>query len=376
MEKSSTWLTLPSGEVIEVPYHHSNGLPMLFECSKPSILLTWDDIDSEAVHLNMAHEANQNFTRDKKEYLLNHQKACHANGSWVQELMRGRKYDDGKGNILQLPPVFPTKHKKTKSCDRPRCAGCLLGKMGRRSTCSSLTQNLGEMTLRAGSITPGSLIFCDQYSSSELGRRWETFGREHDRDKFIGGTLYYDSSSTVMHCNHQVSLQAGDTIAGKHKVEEFYQSIGSPIQSFRGDNQIFNSAEFLDDCARSHQTVNFCGVGAHHQNGVAERAIQTVTKWARTIMIDAAINWPDQADLSLWPMAMDHAVWMWNHLPKEGVGLSPLELATGIKSSHEELKRLHVWGCPGFLVAMILGSPSLLPPFLFLLFQEMGKNFK
>ena len=233
--------------------------------------------------------------------------------------------------------------------------------MGRRSTEASLTQNLGEMNLRAGNVIPGNLVFCDQYHSSVLGRRWETRGKEHDRDKFVGGTLYYDSASTVMHCHHQVSTRVGDTIEGKHKVEEFYESIGYPIKAFRADNQIFNSEAFLDDCARSNQTMNFCGVGAHHQNGVAERVIQTVTKWARTIMIDAAIQWPDQADLSLWPMAMDHAVWMWNHLPKENVGLSPLELATNVISDRTELKRLHVWGCPGFVLKPQLQDGKKIP---------------
>ena len=62
--------------------------------------------------------------------------------------------------------------------------------------------------------------------------------------------------------------------------------------------------------------MTYCGTGAHHQNE-AERAIQTVTRWARTLIIDAAIHWPDEVDLDLWPMAMTHAVWVWNHLPKQ-----------------------------------------------------------
>ena len=27
--------------------------------------------------------------------------------------------------------------------------------------------------------------------------------------------------------------------------------------------------------------------------------------------------------LDQWPMAMDHAVWIWNNLPSEGDGISP-----------------------------------------------------
>jgi len=67
-------------------------------------------------------------------------------------------------------------------------------------------------------------------------------------------------------------------------------------------------------------------------------------------MIDAAVHWPDQTNFELWPMAMDHAVWMWIYLPKQDVGISPLELATGTQSDHEEVKGLHGWSCPGFVL--------------------------
>ena len=49
-------------------------------------------------------------------------------------------------------------------------------------------------------------------------------------------------------------------------------------------------------------------------------------------------------------MAMDHAVWVWNHLPKQRVGLSPLELFTNVRSDHSSLDRLHIWGCPGYVL--------------------------
>ena len=49
-------------------------------------------------------------------------------------------------------------------------------------------------------------------------------------------------------------------------------------------------------------------------------------------------------------MAMSHAVWVWNHLPKQNVGLSPLELFTGVRSDHASLNRLHIWGCPGYVL--------------------------
>ena len=42
---------------------------------------------------------------------------------------------------------------------------------------------------------------------------------------------------------------------------------------------------------------NRSGVGAKHQNAHAERTIQTISYWARIMMVHTAINWPsDGAD--------------------------------------------------------------------------------
>jgi transposase InsO family protein len=87
------------------------------------------------------------------------------------------------------------------------------------------------------------------------------------------------------------------------------------IKSFRADNAPFNAAEFKNDLENKGQTISFSGVGAHHQNGAAERAIKTTTSWARTMMLHAILHWPEQTTLDLWPFAMDHAVYCWNHLP-------------------------------------------------------------
>jgi hypothetical protein len=101
------------------------------------------------------------------------------------------------------------------------------------------------------------------------------------------------------------------------------------LQSFRADNMPFNSKEFKSDLVTKGQTLSLSGVGAHHQNGVAERAIQTVTQWARSMLLHQVLHWPDQAQLDLWPFALEHAVYLWNHLPKKDSLIAPVELFTG-----------------------------------------------
>ncbi len=41
----------------------------------------------------------------------------------------------------------------------------------------------------------------------------------------------------------------------------------------------------------------------------------TAFAMARTMMLHAAVRWPDVADSALWPMAVDSAVHIFNHVP-------------------------------------------------------------
>jgi hypothetical protein len=137
--------------------------------------------------------------------------------------------------------------------------------------------------------------------------------------------------------------------------------VGVTIRQFHSDNGVFSSNEFREHCARLGQTLRFSGVGAHHQNGVAERAIQTVTNMARANMLHATLHWPDRSFIDLWPLAMNYAVWVYNKLPQHGAGLSPEELFSGIKCSRSNLPRAHVFGCPVYILDPRLQDGKKIP---------------
>jgi hypothetical protein len=80
-----------------------------------------------------------------------------------------------------------------------------------------------------------------------------------------------------------------------------------------------------------HQQQTFSGVGAKHQIGHAERSIQTIMSIACTFMIHVSLHWDEHGSdaVALWPFAVRHAVWLYNHLPNGVTGLSPIEIVTG-----------------------------------------------
>ncbi|KAL7474968.1 hypothetical protein ACHAW6_000907, partial [Cyclotella cf. meneghiniana] len=103
------------------------------------------------------------------------------------------------------------------------------------------------------------------------------------------------------------------------------------------------------------------GVAAHHQNGVAERAICTITNIARANTLHATLHWPDQSFIDLWPLAMSYAVCVYNKLPQHGAGLSPEELFSGVKSPRSGLPRAHVFGCPVYVLDPRLQDGQKIP---------------
>ena len=128
-------------------------------------------------------------------------------------------------------------------------------------------------------------------------------------------------------------LAAGETVKSKKQFEAVIHTHGVSVKYYHADNFPFCTKTFVVYITTKSQTIDYTGVGAKHQNAVAEQAIQTVTSWARTMMLHEIIMWPDQANLELWPFALNQAVFIWNHLPKEEGGMSPVELLSNTKVS-------------------------------------------
>ena len=123
----------------------------------------------------------------------------------------------------------------------------------------------------------------------------------------------------------------------------------------------FTSKGFTENLKEHRQIISFAGAGAHHHNGHAERSIRTIMSIARTMMLHSAIHWPDQADATLWPMAVTHAVFLWNHIPDLKTGLSPSDLFTKSRWPQQRFHDLHVWGCPVYVLNKTISDGKKIP---------------
>lgn len=136
---------------------------------------------------------------------------------------------------------------------------------------------------------------------------------------------------------------------------------GIRIKAYHSDNGIFASDTFKTECTTHGQKLTFSGVGAHHQNGVAERNIKTISHWARANMLHAAYYWHEYANVKLWPQAVDYAVWVFNRLPSTTSGLSPNELWSSAVSTGYDLRRACPFGCPVYVLDPKLQDGGKIP---------------
>ena len=49
--------------------------------------------------------------------------------------------------------------------------------------------------------------------------------------------------------------------------------MGVKVKTYHGDNGVFKAKAYKEDIEKIHQEMTYSGVGAHGQNGVAERSI-------------------------------------------------------------------------------------------------------
>ena len=90
------------------------------------------------------------------------------------------------------------------------------------------------------------------------------------------------------------------------------------LKAFRSDNGIYKAAEFRAEIHDNDQHITYYGVGAHHQNGVAEIYIRTMVEKMRTVLPNAYARWPSPISMEYWTFSFRHFVNQRNSTPRFG----------------------------------------------------------
>ena len=64
---------------------------------------------------------------------------------------------------------------------------------------------------------------------------------------------------------------------------------GRTVKHYQADNYRFADNGFIDAINQKYQKINFCGVGAHHNNVIVENKNKILTTGARTLLLHSMI---------------------------------------------------------------------------------------
>jgi hypothetical protein len=81
------------------------------------------------------------------------------------------------------------------------------------------------------------------------------------------GTIFVDHLSDITYIHFQKTSSAVETIMAKEAFERWSMSHGVKIKHYHADNGRFAENAFMQHVDKCNQTISFCGVNAHFQNG-------------------------------------------------------------------------------------------------------------
>ena len=239
--------------------------------------------------------------------------------------------------------------------DYPKCPSCLYGKSTRHAWRTKTPHRMIAPLV----TKPGNVISVDQTESSTPGFLGQNTGRLTQKCYKIA-TIFVDQASKLGYVYVQQSTNAASTIQAKKVFEAYARALDIEIKHYHADNGVFNSQEFLANVKQSQQTISFCGVGAHHQSGVADHRVRELTEMACTQLLHAMHNNPKAVNVHLWPYALCHASYLFNYFPRHGKTKSPLKIFSS-SCVHPNLQHLHPFGCPVYVLASQLQNHQKLP---------------
>ena len=133
---------------------------------------------------------------------------------------------------------------------------------------------------------PGDTTSIDHVISAQPGLVPRIDGR-HSKARITAGCVFIDHASRFSYTHLQTSVDNEQTIEAKLGYERYAKSFGVTLKAFHSDNGVFAEKAFLDQLDDAGQSITFCAVGAHHQNGLVEREIRTLTEGARSNLLHA-----------------------------------------------------------------------------------------
>ncbi len=208
----------------------------------------------------------------------------------------------------------------------PKCAGCLFSAMTKLPWQGKETRANPKVFV---ATKPGECILVDQMMPTEEGFYAQLKGKL-TKKRYKCATIFVDHYSCLCFVHLQLDNKSNETLAVKLAFKQYAAEHGVKILHYHCDNRRFHDNTFQQVCHKARQQLTFCGVNAHFQNGIAERAIWDLSESAWKQLLHMRACWPEAVHFALWPYALRNAAYLHNNLPLLEDGTSRLELFSSI----------------------------------------------
>ena len=199
---------------------------------------------------------------------------------------------------------------------------CMLGQAHKKPWRTKKTNSSSSSSLRKENLKqPGGLIGVDHLISAQPGLVPQAKG-SLTCARIWPATVFIDYATDFIYVG-LMSDESGDlTLEAKHNFDHLCATRGIKVRAYHADNGRFAEKTFLSDVKRRLQRITFCGVGTHHQNGIAEYAIKrfTLTLVSHTLLMHIQYHWWEYITTILWPFALKAAQDRFNQLNIDLVG--------------------------------------------------------
>jgi hypothetical protein len=127
-------------------------------------------------------------------------------------------------------------------------------------------------------------VSVDQLVSTQVGFIAQLKGTLTKRH-YTEATIFVDHYSWLKYIHLMTKLTSKETMEAKQAFEHFAQQRGVCILHYHCNNGRFADNAFKNSCSPKGQRLTFCGVNAHFQNGIAEKAIRDLRESARNQLL-------------------------------------------------------------------------------------------
>ncbi len=148
------------------------------------------------------------------------------------------------------------------------CTGCLFGAMTKVPWKGRETSSEVFVAMKAGQC-----VIVDQMILTQVGFIAQLKG-SLTKKRYTAATVFVDHYSRLKYIHLMTKLTSEETIEAKQAFEHFAEQHGIHILHYHCNNGQSADNAFKNSCSAKGQCLTFCGVNAHFQNDVAEKAIR------------------------------------------------------------------------------------------------------